>query len=94
MMIVKAIYEGGKFRLLEPIQLTEGQTVTLDILPENAKLNEDEAIRAALGDSVRWHDSTDNRNAWVEDMADEIDKAFQGIPPLSEIIIQDRGNYK
>ena len=42
MMVVKAIYEGGKFRLLEPIQLTEGQTVTLDILAENAKLNEDE----------------------------------------------------
>ncbi len=90
-MVVKAIYEGGKFRLLEPIQLMEGQTVTLDILPEAANPNESEAIRAALGDLVRWSDPTDNRNAWVEDMADEIDKAFQGNPPLSEFIIQDRG---
>ncbi|MBA3874430.1 MAG: antitoxin family protein [Chloroflexota bacterium] len=90
-MVVKAIYEGGKFRLLEPIQLIEGQTVTLDILSETPKMTEAEAIRAALGDTVRWSDPTDNRNAWVEDMADEIDTAFQGNPPLSEIIIQDRG---
>lgn len=90
-MVVKAIYEGGKFRLLEPIQLIEGQTVTLDILPETANPNEAEAIRAALGTLVRWSDPSDNRNAWAEDMADEIDKTFQGNPPLSEIIIQDRG---
>jgi len=89
-MVVKAIYEGGKFRLLEPIQLTEGQTVTLDILPEMAKSTEAEAIRAALGDTVRWHDPTDNRHDWVEDMGDEIAAAFKGLKPLSEIIIEER----
>jgi predicted DNA-binding antitoxin AbrB/MazE fold protein len=87
-MVVKAIYEGGKLRLLEPIQLAEGQAVTLDILPENA--NESEAIRAALGDSVRWHDPTDNRHAWVEEKRDEIAEAFKGLKSLSEIIIEER----
>jgi len=91
MMVVKAIYEGGKFRLLEPVHLSEGQTVTIDILPETAHPNEAEAIRAALGNLVRWSDPSYDENAWVEDMADEIDKTFQGNPPLSEIIIQDRG---
>ena len=89
-MVVKAIYEGGKFRLLEPIELSEGQTVTLDILPETAKQTEDEAIRAALGNSVRWHDPNDNRHAWVEDMNNEINEAFKGLKPLSEIIIEER----
>jgi predicted DNA-binding antitoxin AbrB/MazE fold protein len=89
-MVVKAIYEGGKFRLLEPIQLTEGQTVTLDILSETANPNEAEAIRAALGDTVRWHDPTDNRHAWVEDMGGEIAEAFKGLKSLSNIIIEER----
>lgn len=89
-MVVKAIYEGGKFRLLEPVHLSEGQTVTIDILPETASANEAEAVRAALGDSVRWHDPTDNRHAWVEDMADEIADAFRGLKPLSEIVIEER----
>ena len=89
-MVVKAIYEGGKFRLLEPIQLIEGQTVTLDILPEMTKPTEAEAIRAALGDTVRWHDPNDNRHAWVEDMGDEIAEAFKGLKSLSEIIIEER----
>ena len=91
-MVVKAIYEGGKFRLLEPVHLSEGQKVTLDILPETALQNEAEAIRAALGDSVRWHDPNDNRHAWVEDMAGEIAEAFKGLKPLSEVIIEERGS--
>lgn len=89
-MVVKAIYEGGKFRLLEPVQLNEGQTVSLDILPETANLTESEAIRAVLGDLVRWSDPNDNRHAWVEDMKDEIAEAFKGLKPLSEIIIEER----
>ena len=89
-MVVKAIYEGGKFRLLEPIQLIEGQTVTLDIMPETSKPNESEAIRAALGDTVRWHDPNDNRHAWVEEERDEIAEAFKGLKSLSQIIIEER----
>ena len=89
-MVVKAIYEGGKFRLLEPIQLTEGQAVRLDILPEVAPSDEAAAIRAALGDTVRWHDPNDNRHAWVEEKRDEIAEAFRGLKSLSEIIIEER----
>ena len=37
MMVVKAIYEGGKFRLLEPIQLT--QDFRLNPIPSLPKLN-------------------------------------------------------
>jgi predicted DNA-binding antitoxin AbrB/MazE fold protein len=89
-MVVKAVYEDGKLRPLEPIQLVEGQTVTIDVLPEPLNMSEAEAIRAALGDTVRWHDPNDDRHAWVEDMKDEIAEAFKGLKPLSDIIIEER----
>jgi predicted DNA-binding antitoxin AbrB/MazE fold protein len=85
---IRAIYHDGQLRLLEPVNLAEGAEVTVSItLP----MSEDEVMRQALGDSVQWHDPDYDDNAWVEDMADEIDRAFQGEPPLSQIIIEDRG---
>jgi DNA-binding transcriptional MocR family regulator len=50
-----------------------------------------DAIRTALGDSVRWHDPSDDRHAWVEQEAQAIEDAFRGLRPLSEIIIEERG---
>lgn len=84
---IEAIYEAGKFRLLQPIALSEGQRVTLAI-----ETNEEAAsVRAALGDLVvHWPDTTDNSDAYLEAMADEIDHAFQGDKPLSQLIIEAR----
>lgn len=85
---VEAIYENGQLRLLTPLKLAEGQRVQIAVetIPSN------EALRNALGDLVaQWPDPTDNHDAELEDLADEIDKALQGSKPLSQIIIEDRG---
>jgi hypothetical protein len=40
--------------------------------------------------SVQWSDTSDDSDTWVEELADEIDRAFQGEPPLSQIMIEER----
>jgi predicted DNA-binding antitoxin AbrB/MazE fold protein len=88
-LYVRAIYENGMLRLLEPIDLAEGQEVQVNV---NAT-NEKDELRAILSDlPIRWSNPDDDTDAWVEDMADEIDRAFQGEPPLSQYIIEDRGD--
>jgi predicted DNA-binding antitoxin AbrB/MazE fold protein len=85
--VVRAIYQGGQLRLLEPVELPEGQPVRVTI----ERLNEREALRAALGDSVHWPDPTDDTDAEIEAEAAAIEEAFKGSRPLSEIIIEKRG---
>ena len=85
--IIHAVYESGRLRPLEPIDLVEGQRVTIAI-----QTAEVDAIRVALGDLVRWADTSDDSDAGLEMLADEIDNAYQGEPPLSQIIIEDRGD--
>jgi predicted DNA-binding antitoxin AbrB/MazE fold protein len=86
-LTIRAVYQEGQLRLLDPVDLPEGQQVKISI----ETMTDEEAVRAALGDSVRWPDTSDDSDAWVEELADEIDLAFQGEPPLSQIIIEDRG---
>jgi predicted DNA-binding antitoxin AbrB/MazE fold protein len=84
---IRAVYENGQIKLLDPVDLYEGQPLTL--IPE--EMGDDEALRAALGDSVQWPDPNYDEDAWVEDEAHNIEEAFRGLPPLSEIIIEERG---
>ena len=84
---IRAEYRDGKIKLLDPVDLEEGQQLTINIEP----VSNDEAIRAALGDSVQWPDPNYDGDAWVEDEAQAIKDAFQGLRPLSEIIIEERG---
>lgn len=86
MVSIRAVYEDGYLKPLEPLDLTPGQEVRVTI-----EGDERDKLRAVLGDLVRWANPDDDRDAWVEDEADAIDKAFQGDPPLSQIIIDDRG---
>jgi len=84
---IRAVYENGQIKLLDPVDLREGQHLTVSVEP----VDEREQLKAILGDMVVWPDTSDDTDAWVEDMADEIDRAFQGDPPLSQYIIEDRG---
>ena len=84
---IRAIYENGQIKLLDPVELHEGQQLTISVEP----VSDDEAIRAALGDLVQWPDPTYDEDAWVEDEAQAIEDAFRGLRPLSEIIIEERG---
>jgi predicted DNA-binding antitoxin AbrB/MazE fold protein len=89
MVAVRAVYENGHLRLLDPVELAEGQQVMVQIDPTDER----EILKAILSDMVRWSNPDDDTDAWVEDMAEEIDKGLQGEPPLSQIIIDDRGEW-
>ncbi len=89
-LAIKVVYENGVFRPLEPVDLPEGQEGTVRLV-KSESISEREQLKALLGDLVQWADPSDDRHAWVENMAQEIDNAFQGLRPLSEIIIEERG---
>lgn len=80
---VRAIYEHGSLRLLDSVELAEGEQVSITIVSER------DAIRAALADLLVPPDDTDD-DLNEEALLQEIEQAFQGQPPLSETIIQER----
>jgi predicted DNA-binding antitoxin AbrB/MazE fold protein len=86
---IRAIYENGLFRPLDPVDLAEGQEVTVSFV-----MNEETAIRAALGDLVHWHDLNADIHPEIEDEAQAIEDAFRGLRPLSEIIIEERNEQQ
>ncbi len=90
MNAIRAIYEDGKLRLLDPVDLVDGQQVEIVLRLKT----EEELVREALADlNIQWHDP----NAFADDDVDEealmkeISDAFSGDPPLSQYIIEDRG---
>ncbi|MBZ0282866.1 MAG: antitoxin family protein [Anaerolineae bacterium] len=80
---VRAIYEHGSLRLLDSVELTEGEQVSITIVSER------DAIRAALTDLLVSSDDADE-DLNEEVLMQEIEQAFQGHPPLSETILQER----
>ncbi len=81
---IRAVYERGQLRLLDPVNLTDGQEIQLMILSER------EQARAALHDLlVQVVDPTDEGTDETA-MAREIEASFRGQPPLSETIIEQR----
>jgi len=81
---VRAVYEDGQLRVLDPVNLAEGEQVQLMILSEQ------ERTRAALGDLL-VEPEQDTGDA-VDDagLLAEIDATLQGQVPISEAIIQER----
>ena len=70
------------------MNLIKEQRVNIAIEPVPAQ----QILRDALGDLVaHWPDTSDDSDAELEQVAEEIDQTFQGQPPLSKIIIEDRG---
>jgi predicted DNA-binding antitoxin AbrB/MazE fold protein len=83
---IRAVYEHGQLRLLDPVNLAEGEVIQVVILTER------ERARAALADiSVRQ-----NPEIEAEDEIDEaalqaeIDAATKDIPPVSDAVIEER----
>ncbi len=81
---VRAVYEDGQLRVLDPVNLAEGEQVQLMILSEQ------ERTRAALGDLL-VEPEQDTGDA-VDDagLLAEIDATLQGQVSVSEAIIQER----
>jgi predicted DNA-binding antitoxin AbrB/MazE fold protein len=80
---IRAIYEHGQLRLLDAIELVEGEQVTITIVHER------ESAKTALGDLlVTPSEITEDVNE--EALFREIEVGFRGQPSLSEEIIQQR----
>lgn len=95
MATVRAVYEHGVLRLLDPVQLSEGQEVKLTILPtgDSVELTPEEIdrrLKAAgmLGDE-RWF-SDDEVEALLPQERDRIGRLFLGNRSIDELIAEDR----
>jgi predicted DNA-binding antitoxin AbrB/MazE fold protein len=83
---IRAVYEGGQLRLLDPVTLVEGEQVAIMILDAR------KAALAALGDLVvQPPTSVEDDDLDEEALLREIENALQGKKPLSETIIEERG---
>jgi predicted DNA-binding antitoxin AbrB/MazE fold protein len=82
--IIRAVYEHGQLRPLDPLDLIDGQEIRLAILSEQ------EQVRSALEELLA------PINAESADEMDEaalvatIDAALQGALPLSEVLLTER----
>ena len=92
---VTAVYENGVLRPLHPLKLGERQTVRLQIVPEESTDNEDEAAIQRLieaGTLTPPPGRSDVEPVTEQERRELADRLGQ-VPgkPLSEIIIEDRG---
>jgi predicted DNA-binding antitoxin AbrB/MazE fold protein len=81
---VRAVYHAGNLRLLEPLDLAEGEEVSLVIMTEK------ERARAALRDILVDPETIPFVEGDEEELMRSIREAFKGSPPLSEAIIEER----
>ena len=81
---VRAIYEQGRLRLLDPVDLTEGQEIQLMIVTER------ERARAALGDSLVHYDPDTDEVVDEAALLAEIYTDTKGKPAISDAIIEER----
>jgi predicted DNA-binding antitoxin AbrB/MazE fold protein len=92
---VTAVYENGVLRPLRPLKLRESQTVCLQIMADESTENEDEAAIRALVDAgivtppAGRSDVEPISEQERRELADRLGRAPG--KPLSEIIIEDRG---
>jgi predicted DNA-binding antitoxin AbrB/MazE fold protein len=80
---LRAVYQAGQLRLLDSVNLSEGQEVQVLIL------SDDDQVRSALGDLlIERSDSAGDVDE--EALFREIEAGFRGQPPLSETLIEER----
>lgn len=84
MQSVRAVYKDGQLRLLDPVDLVDGQEVSITIMPER------DLVRAALGDLLARLPDPSHDDFDENELMREIEEGFRGQPPLSETIIAER----
>ena len=83
--VIRAVYTQGSLHPLDPVDFVEGEEIQLTVLSAR------DVVQNALGDllispqMIESHDGIDE-----EALMREVEKAFQGQPPLSQTIIEDR----
>jgi predicted DNA-binding antitoxin AbrB/MazE fold protein len=83
---IRAVYSEGHLRLLDPVNLSEGEEIQFMILSDEAR------VLAALGDLLVEIPAPASENLDEEELAREIEEGFRGQPPLSDTIIEERRN--
>jgi predicted DNA-binding antitoxin AbrB/MazE fold protein len=83
MVSIRAVYRDGQLRLLDPVELQEGEEVQIQIVRPAVRLVDAAADMLVTFDEV------------VEDIDEaalqsQLDAALRGKRPLSEIIIEER----
>jgi predicted DNA-binding antitoxin AbrB/MazE fold protein len=81
---IRAVYSHGRLRLLDDVQLNEGQEVHLVILSEK------ERARIALGGLIMVPRGRSVEEIDEAALLEEIAKGYRGTPLLSDAIIADR----
>jgi predicted DNA-binding antitoxin AbrB/MazE fold protein len=81
---IRAVYSEGRLRLLDPVDLSEGQEIQLTILSDKDR------VRAALGDLLMEIPDPSDEDIDEDALVREIEIGFQGQPPLSDVIIEER----
>ena len=81
---VRAVYEQGWLRLLDPVNLIEGEEIHVVLLSER------ERARAALDDLLVEYELEPAEAIEEAKLLVEIDASMQGKPPLSDAIIEER----
>lgn len=81
---IRAVYEKGHLRLVDPVHLQEGQEVQLLILLER------EQVQAALADLLVEPAAPRPLDVDEEALLQEIESDFQGKQPLSDTILAER----
>jgi predicted DNA-binding antitoxin AbrB/MazE fold protein len=94
--IVTAVYEKGVLRPLQPLNLEERQTVRLQVLPEEPDSEVEQVIQALVEAGLLTpppgHSEVDPVS---EEERRELARILGQAPgkPLSEIIIEERGEW-
>lgn len=82
--IIRAVYEQGQLRPLDPLALTDGQEIRLAVLSER------EQVRAALADLVAPIGADQTQEVNETAMLAAIDAALQCTPSVSDAVLDER----
>jgi predicted DNA-binding antitoxin AbrB/MazE fold protein len=83
MVIVRAVYQDGKFQPLESVDLPDGQEVQLQIVSDPP------TVRELIDDMLVSFDIS-NDDFDEDALQHELDEALKETRPLSDIIIEER----
>lgn len=86
MVSVRAIYRNGQLQLLDPVELTEGQEVQLQIVDTMT-----DRVQLALSDLLAHNSETTRQSSTLNEQViqQNIDESAKGVT-LSDVIIEER----
>lgn len=94
---ITAVYENGVFRPLSSVSLKDGETVQIQLWPDDPKKQAELAIQFLVDQGLvtPLPNDSDNVEAVTDEDVYELAKRLGAKPgkPLSEIIIEDRGPW-